>query len=189
MLITGMEMWGFSGQPDTFLACRALFWPAGHLLYIHFRSRLIPMVCKKLAWHKLYIQLRLQLNSAEFDGMFMACRAQALHPFSVSTEFDGMKKACLAQTLHPITPSAISDGASAQKCSNSLHPSTLSAISDGASAQKCSNSLHPFSISAISDGASVQKCSNSLHPFSISANSDGVLISQPLPVDNFSLFC
>ena len=159
LLIAGMEMWGFSGLPGTFLACRALFWPAGHLLYIHFRSRLIPMVCKKLAWHKLYIQF--------------------LHPFSVSTEFDGMKKACLAQTIHPITPSAISDGASGQKCSNSLHPSTLSAISDGASAQKCSNSLHPFSISAISDGASVQKCSNSLHPFSISANSDGVLISQP----------
>ena len=65
----------------------------------------------------------------------MACQAQALHPFSVSTEFDGMKKACLAQTIHPITPSAISDGAPVQKCSNSLHPSAHLTKSDGASSR------------------------------------------------------
>ena len=82
--------------------------------------------------------------STEFDGVFMACRAQALHPisaaqalhpFSVSTEFDGMKKACLAQTIHPITPSAISDGAPVQECSNSLHPSAHLTKSDGASSR------------------------------------------------------
>ena len=30
------------------------------LSYIHFRSRLYPMVCIKLAWHKFYILFRFQ---------------------------------------------------------------------------------------------------------------------------------
>ena len=151
LLITGMEMWGFSGQPDTFLACRALFWPAGHLLYIHFRSRLIPMVCKKLAWHKLYIQLRLVAIS---DGVLEAGRPQTLHPITPSATSDGMFKACLAQTLHPITASAGSDGVPVQKRSIPLHPITASATSDGVPIQRRPNSLHPSTLSAISDGAS-----------------------------------
>ena len=59
-----IEICGFKVEEDAFNSIME------GMLYIHFRSRLIPMVCKKLAWHKLYGSLTPQIPERRLQPYF-----------------------------------------------------------------------------------------------------------------------
>ena len=100
LLIAGMEKWGFSGLPGTFLACLAL---TIHPISVSTKSDGAPAQTRSISIHPISL-------SAKSDGASAQKRSNSIHPFTLSAKSDGASAQKRSNSIHPFTLSAKSDG-------------------------------------------------------------------------------